>query len=439
MQTNFSATQLADPELAEANQILRACVHCGMCTTACPTFRLLGDELDSPRGRIYLVKELLETGKAAGALVATHLDRCLTCLSCMTACPADVDYHHLVDLGRAHVERTYRRPLRERLVRRGLVWLLPRPAAFRLALMAALPFRPVARVLPGLMGRLLRSAPARIEAPGPAASPATFLARGERRMRVALLAGCVQQVLSPAINEATVRLLTRLGCEVVIAPRAGCCGALAQHLGETDAAREAARRNVAAWARLLDDGAGGLDAVVVNASGCGTQVKDYGHLLKDDPAYGENAARIAGLARDVTEVLERLEVSRAARPARALPVVAYHSACSLQHGQRIHELPRRLLADAGFDVRDVPQGHICCGSAGTYSLLQGELSERLLAEKIANLARTGADVVAAGNIGCIAQIAGALPRPVVHTVELLDWASGGPEPGALKRAGRAGR
>ena len=436
MQTNFSATQLADPRLAEANQILRACVHCGMCTTACPTFRLLGDELDSPRGRIYLVKDLLETGKAAGARVATHLDRCLTCLSCMTACPADVDYRHLVDIGRAHVERTYRRPLRERLVRRWLAWLLPRPTAFRLALMAALPLRPMAGFLPGFAGRLLRSAPARIEAPSPAASPGTFPAHGSRRMRVALLAGCVQQVLSPAINEATVRLLTRLGCEVVIVPRVGCCGALAQHLGEAEAAREAARRNVAAWARLLDERRGGLDAVVVNASGCGTQVKDYGHLLKDDPARAKSAARIAELARDVTEVLESLEFSRTAPPAPTLPVVAYHSACSLQHGQRIHELPRRLLADAGFEVRDVPDGNICCGSAGTYSLLQGELSDRLLAEKVANLERTGAAVVAAGNIGCIAQIAGALPRPVVHTVELLDWASGGPEPGALTRAGR---
>lgn len=436
MQTNFTLAQLADPDIADSERILRGCVHCGFCTATCPTYVLLGDELDSPRGRIYLVKDLLETGKAAGALVATHLDRCLTCLSCMTACPADVDYRHLVDLGRAHIERTYRRPLRERLVRRWLAWLLPRPAAFRLALMAALPFRPAARVLPGLLGRLLRSVPARIEAPSPAASSATFPAQGARRMRVALLAGCVQQVLSPAINEVTVRLLTRLGCEVVIAPRAGCCGALAQHLGEAEAARRAARRNVAAWARLLDDKVGGLDAVVINASGCGTQVKDYGHLLKDDPAYAESAARIAGLARDVTEVLDSLDISCSARPVRGLPVVAYHSACSLQHGQRIHELPRRLLTDAGFDVRDVPQGHICCGSAGTYSLLEGELSERLLAEKIANLSRTGAEVVAAGNIGCIAQIAGAFPRPVVHTVELLDWASGGPEPGALMRARR---
>ncbi len=436
MQTNFAATQLADPQVAEANQILRTCVHCGMCTTACPTFRLLGDELDSPRGRIYLVKDLLETGKAASARVATHLDRCLTCLSCMTACPADVDYMHLIDIGRARVEQTYRRPLRERLVRRWLAWLLPRPAAFRFALMAALPLRPVAQFMPGLAGRLLRSAPARIETPSPAASPGTFPAQGARRMRVALLAGCVQQVISPAINEATVRLLTRLGCEVVIAPRAGCCGALAQHLGEAAAARAAARRNVADWARLLDDEDGGLDAVVVNASGCGTLVKDYGHLLKDDPAYAKPAARIAAIACDVTELLDHLDCGRAASPAQNLPVVAYHSACSLRHGQRIHDLPRRLLVDAGFEVRDVPDGHICCGSAGTYSLLQGELSDRLLAEKVANLERTGAAIVAAGNIGCIAQIAGAFPRPVVHTVELLDWATGGPEPDVLKRAGR---
>ncbi len=427
MQTNFSLAQLADPDVKEAEGILRKCVHCGFCIATCPTYVLLGDELDSPRGRIYLIKEMLESGKAASARVVTHIDRCLSCLSCMTTCPSGVNYMHLVDHARARIEETFARPWPERLLRGLLALALPRPALFRLALLAALPVRPLARLLPGRLAALVSMAPPRVPRASPVDKPQVFPAQGGRRMRVALLAGCAQQVLSPQINESTVRLLTRLGCEVVVARGAGCCGALVHHMGRAEAGRRAARANVAAWTAELEGD--GLDAVVINASGCGTTVKEYGFLLREEPAWAEKAARISGLARDVSEVLAGLDIAPTAETAR--PVVAYHAACSLEHGQRVHAEPRQALAAAGFEVREVPEGHLCCGSAGTYNMLQPDLARRLLARKVANIERVEADVIAAGNIGCIAQIAGGTRIPVVHPVELIDWATGGPKPPAL--------
>jgi glycolate oxidase iron-sulfur subunit len=427
MQTNFTLAQLADPDIAASERILRACVHCGFCTATCPTFVLLGDELDSPRGRIYLIKDMLEQAKPASAAVVKHIDRCLSCLSCMTTCPSGVHYMHLVDHARRHIEQTYRRPLPDRLLRRLLAFVLPFPGRFRLALLGALLARPLARWLPGRLGAMLALAPPRLPAPSPVDRPQTFPAEGARKARVALLTGCAQQVLAPAINEATVRLLTRHGVEVVVARGAGCCGALAHHLGDEAAALRSARAAIDAWCRVAEQG--GLDAVVINASGCGTVVKDYGFMLRADPAYAARAARISALAKDITEVMAGLELRPVVTDADL--VVAYHSACSMQHGQRLIEPPKRLLSQLGFTVKDIPEGHLCCGSAGTYNLLQPAIADRLRARKLANIAQVAPDLVATGNIGCITQLAAGGTLPVVHTVALLDWATGGPCPPEL--------
>ncbi len=427
MQTNFSLAQLADAQVQETEGILRKCVHCGFCIATCPTYVLLGDELDSPRGRIYLIKDMLEHERTPSAKVVKHIDRCLSCLSCMTTCPSGVNYMHLVDHARAYIEETFTRPWPERALRALLARVLPRPRLFRLALLAALPARPLAKLLPGRLRAIVAMAPRTVPRASTVDTPQVFPAQGARRLRVALLTGCAQQVLSPAINEATVRVLTRHGCEVVVAEGAGCCGALVHHLGRAAAARQDAIANVAAWNGEIESG--GLDAIVINASGCGTTVKDYGFLLRDEPEWADKAARVAALAKDVSEVLAGLDITPVDGVER--PLVAYHSACSLQHGQGITSEPKEVLAAAGFELRDVPEGHLCCGSAGTYNLLQPELAARLRERKVENIERTGAAVVAAGNIGCIVQLAGATRIPVVHPVELVDWATGGPKPRAL--------
>ena len=428
MQTTFTLAQLADPDIAEADGILRKCVHCGFCTATCPTYVLLGDELDSPRGRIYLIKDMLEDSRPATKKLVTHIDRCLSCLACMTTCPSGVDYMHLVDHTRAYIEKTYTRPWLERGLRALLARVLPNPRLFRWALIGGLLMRPFARILPGRLGAMAGLAPGRIPRPSDVDMPQVFTAAGARRMRVALLSGCAQQVLAPEINEATVRLLTRLGCEVVVAQGIGCCGALVHHMGRTAASHDAAKANIAAWCAEIDGA--GLDAIVVNASGCGTTVKDYGHMLRGDAEWAERAATVAALARDVSEVLAGLDIAPAASdPPR--PIVAYHAACSLQHGQRISAEPRQVLRAAGFELREVAEGHLCCGSAGTYNVMQPALAGALRDRKVANLQATGAAVVAAGNIGCITQLAGAAGMPVVHPVELIDWATGGPRPRAL--------
>jgi glycolate oxidase iron-sulfur subunit len=427
MQTNFTAEQLRDPDTASSNSVLRTCVHCGMCTATCPTFLLLGDELDSPRGRIYLIKDMLETGRPATEEVVRHVDRCLSCLSCMTTCPSGVNYMHLVDHARTYIEQTYRRPLPERLLRSLLGVLLPRPGLFRLALAGARFVRPLGRLIPGqsMLAQRLRAmlsmAPATVPPTSATERPQVFAAQGVRKARVALLAGCAQQVLMPRINEATIRLLTRLGVEVVVSPGAGCCGALNHHIGQHGRAMALARANIEAWSREGD-----LDAVVVNASGCGTTVKNYGFMFRTEPdAVRNRAEKIAGLAVDVTEFLTRFGYA----PSREAPglTVAYHSACSLQHGQSVTVEPKTLLARAGFRVVEPAEPHICCGSAGTYNLLQPEIAGRLRARKVTHLKRTGADLIAAGNIGCITQLAGD-GVPIVHTIELLDWMAGGPQP-----------
>jgi glycolate oxidase iron-sulfur subunit len=425
VQTRFTARQLTNPAVAASEPILRKCVHCGFCTATCPTYVLLGDELDSPRGRIYLIKEMLENDRPATSAVVRHIDRCLSCLSCMTTCPSGVHYQHLVDHARAHVERTYRRPVAERWLRASLAAVLPYPRRVRAALAAGRLVRPFASFLPAPLRAMLELAPRRRVA-DEREDDARARTAGPRRKRVALVTGCVQTVIAPEINAATIRLLERCGVEVV--PVDGCCGALVHHLGKE---RRAAALGSALVERLHVELEGaGLDAIVANASGCGTHVKDFGYVFRDDARLSARAAAVSAKARDVTELLAEVGlppvVSSVARLA-----VAYHSACSMQHGQKVEQPPRALLAAAGFTVKEIAEGHLCCGSAGTYNVLQPELAGRLRERKLAHIARTGAEVVATGNVGCITQLA-ARGAAIVHTVELLDWATGGPRPPALE-------
>ena len=427
MQTAFTTAQLERPEIADAAAILKDCVHYGFCTAVCPTYVLLRDENDAPRGRIDLIRAMLEKGGAPDAKTVGHLDRCLSCNSCMTTCAAKVDYMHLADIGRAYIERHYRRPLGDRLLRALLARVLTRPNRFRAAVRAARLTRPLARMLPKRLRPLLTLAPSRLPAAQEATRVGTYPAEGTRKLRVALLAGCVQQALAPRINAATIRLLTRHGCEVVVSDT-GCCGALPLHMGREDQARALARTAIAAW-RDAERG-GALDAVVVNASGCGTTVKDYGKIFKHEADIAEMARSIAARALDVTELLSRLALKP---PARRIPLaVAYHDACSLQHAQKVVEPPRALLRAAGFRVLDVPERHFCCGSAGTYNMLQPAIAEQLGRRKSAHIEGTGAAVVAAGNLCCMTQIGLYSGLPIAHTVELLDWATGGPLPEALR-------
>ena len=431
MQTHFSLAALADPDMAQSEKILRACVHCGFCTATCPTYLLTGDERDSPRGRIYLIKEMLESERPADACTAHHIDRCLSCLSCMTTCPSGVHYMHLVDHARAHIERTFPRPRGDRLLRALLAFTLARPAVFRLSLRLAAFARPFAALLPPRLRGLLAMAPKKLPAPSPFDRPGVFPAQGPRKLRVALLTGCAQRVLDTRINAATVRLLTRHGVEVVVAEGAGCCGALAHHLGKVEESRRFAADNIEAWSREI--ASGGLDYIVVNTSGCGTSVKDYGFIFREDARLAQKAAHVASIARDISEVMSALDFA----PKGAAPRlrVAYHAACSLQHGQRLTQAPLDLLQSAGFAALPVPEGHICCGSAGAYNLLQPELAGALRARKVENIEMLAPDVIAAGNLGCMVQIGAGTAIPIAHLVELLDWASGGLRPEALGAPG----
>jgi len=429
VQTNFTLAQLADPDIAEANGILRACVHCGFCTATCPTYVLLGDELDSPRGRIYLIKEMLEQNAPATPEVVTHIDRCLSCLACMTTCPSGVHYMHLVDHARDHIEKTYRRPWLDRLLRGFLAHVMPHPRRLRVAMIAGVVAKPLAPLLAAIGLKPLAAAArlAPLRAPGAFTAGGIYPAQGPRRGRVALLAGCANEAIAPQITQAAIRVLNRHGIEVVVSADTGCCGSLEHHMGREEGALAKARANVDVWSREIEGQ--GLDAVLITISGCGTTVKDYGFMLRTDTTYAAKAAKVSERARDVSEYLAQLGLKPAA-PAHL--TVTFHSACSLQHGQRVHREPKQLLAACGFVVREPAEAHLCCGSAGTYNILQPEIAGRLRDRKVANIERTAPDVIAAGNIGCIAQIASGTTIPVVHPVELLDWATGGPAPGALK-------
>jgi glycolate oxidase iron-sulfur subunit len=436
MKTEFSAAQLADPDIAEADTILRKCVHCGFCTATCPTYVLLGDELDSPRGRIYLIKEMLEKDRPPTAEVVKHIDRCLSCLACMTTCPSGVNYMHLVDQARVRIERDYKRPLVERMLRAVLALVLPRPKLFRASMILARLARPFARLLPSggasATSTLFKRIKAMLALSPPSLPPAgplpgtIFPAHGERRGRVALLQGCAQQVLAPRINQAAINLLTRHGIEVVLVKDEQCCGALTHHMGREAEALNFARANITAW--LAEADRGSLDAILVTTSGCGTVIKDYGFLLRQDADFAAAAARVSALAKDITEYISGLNLAPVARHDDI--VVAYHAACSLQHGQKITQAPKELLSKNGFVVKDVAESHLCCGSAGTYNILQPDIANELRDRKVANIAMIKPDMIAAGNIGCMVQIASGTSVPVVHTIELLDWATGGPQPGS---------
>ncbi|MFI4966036.1 MAG: glycolate oxidase subunit GlcF [Caulobacterales bacterium] len=422
MQTAFTPEQLADPQTAASHAEIRKCVHCGFCTATCPTYVLLGDERDSPRGRIELIKAMLEAGGPPPKETVTHVDRCLSCLACVTACPSGVDYAQLIDHGRAHIEAHYRRPVLERLLRAAIPAVLARPKRLRAALWLGRMARPLEPLLAALrlapLAALLRLAPP--PSAGLEARP-SYPPKGGRRGRVVLLQGCVEPAMAPSIRAAAIRLITRTGFEVVLAQGEGCCGALSEHLGRSTEAAAFAAANVRAWTR-----AGPFDAVVTTAAGCGTTLKAYGHRLRGDP----DAVGAAALARDVLEFIGEVGLPPVTRPGRLS--VAYHAPCSLQHGQGVKAGPAALLAQAGFEVREIAEGRLCCGSAGVYNILQPELAERLRDRKAANIALTGAQVVAAGNVGCIAQLAPAVGAPVVHPVELLDWATGGPKPPSLR-------
>ncbi|WP_243613687.1 glycolate oxidase subunit GlcF [Shimia aestuarii] len=431
MQTHFTEDQLKDPGIQRANEILRACVHCGFCTATCPTYQVLGDELDSPRGRIYQIKDMLENERVPDEKTVLHVDRCLSCLACMTTCPSGVHYMHLVDHAREYIETNYKRPFMDRALRWVLARILPYPTRFRLALLGAKIGRPFAFLMPDARLRaMLEMAPKSIPPVSRNDDPQSFAPDTPKKMRVALMTGCAQKALNTDINDATIRLLRRLGCEVVVAEGAGCCGALTHHMGKAKESHATAAKNIRAWAREMDGE--GLDAIVINTSGCGTTVKDYGHMFRNE-ALAEDAKRVSDIAMDVSEVLMKLDLPEGADKET---VVAYHAACSLQHGQQIKTYPKDLLKRAGFTVVEPADSHLCCGSAGTYNLMQPEISGKLKARKVRTLEAKKPDIIAAGNIGCMVQIGSGTEIPIVHTVELLDWATGGPQPAALTEPGK---
>ncbi|NOE35558.1 MULTISPECIES: glycolate oxidase subunit GlcF [unclassified Ruegeria] len=427
MQTTFTKKQLEDPAIQRSNEILRSCVHCGFCTATCPTYQVLGDELDSPRGRIYLIKDMLENERVPDEKTVKHIDRCLSCLACMTTCPSGVHYMHLVDHAREYIEANYKRPLTDRILRSILAQILPYPMRFRWALIGAKLGRPFRFLMPDARLRaMLDMAPKHIPPVSRNDDPQSFAPKGERRKRVALMTGCAQKALNTDINDATIRLLTRLGCEVVVAEGAGCCGALTHHMGKSRESHAAAAANIKAWAREMDGD--GLDAIVINTSGCGTTVKDYGHMFRND-SLAKDAARVAGIAMDISELVMQLDLPEGRDQDLT---VAYHAACSLQHGQKIKTYPKDLLKRAGFQVVEPADSHLCCGSAGTYNLMQPEISGQLKKRKVKTLEAKKPDLISAGNIGCMMQIGSGTQVPVVHTVELLDWATGGPRPQSLQ-------
>lgn len=427
MRTALSTEQRRNPQVQISEKVLRTCVHCGFCNATCPTYLLTGNELEGPRGRIYLIKSILEGTIEPTASAVGHIDTCLECLSCETTCPSGVVYSHLLDEARPRLEEQFRRPFLERLTRFMLVHTLPHPRRFRLGLRLAGLGRLFGFLVPSRLRHLLHMAPASLPEPATLAQPGTVPAVGRRRARVVLLTGCAQQVLAPQINDATVRLLTRLGVEVVMPPEAGCCGALTFHLGERRNSLAMMRNNIDVWHREMQRG--GLDAIVLNTSGCGGVVGDYDHIFRDHGELAEKAGALTPLVRDVSELVAELGLGEI-RNQTGLRL-AYHDACSLQHAQKVKREPRELLREAGFEVVEVPDGHLCCGSAGTYNLLNPEIAADLLERKSANIARTEPQLVAAGNIGCIEQIGHGVDVPVVHTVELLDWATGGPKPALL--------
>jgi len=420
MRTHFSTEQLADPQLAEVERNLRACVHCGICTATCPTYVLLGDERDSPRGRIVMMQAMLEEGGAPSIETVRHIDRCLSCLGCSTACPSGVDYARLVDTARAHIHAHYRRPFGDWAMRWLIANVLTRPALTRFGLGLARIFSPVARVLPGRLGLMARM--------GTSASAANTASLGieppPTARRIALMPGCVQAAVAPQIDSAVARVLARRGLALTLLADAGCCGALVHHLGRSDAAKAWARRAIEAFER-----AGGMetfDAILITATGCAAHLADYAHLFRDDPEWVARASAFASKVKDFSVIAEP-------RPAKAAERirVAYHAACSLQHGLKLSGQGEALLSAAGYEVVAIPESHLCCGAAGSYVILEPQISDALRKRKLGNVKSVRPDIVASGNIGCLMQLSSDGAPPAVHLAELIDWAEGGPKPMAI--------
>ncbi|MGE8148175.1 glycolate oxidase subunit GlcF [Pseudomonas frederiksbergensis] len=405
MQTTLSEQSRKLPRAEEAEKILRTCVHCGFCNATCPTYQLLGDELDGPRGRIYLIKQVLE-GAPATAKTQLHLDRCLSCRNCETTCPSGVDYHNLFDIGRAVVDQAVPRPMGQRLLREGLRALAPNPNLFKSLLRIGATFRPL---LPrNVEAKLPHDLPATGERPAP-----------RHARRVLMLEGCVQPGLSPNTNAATARVLDRLGISVIPALEAGCCGALDYHLDAQAKGLDRARHNIDAWWPHLENGA---EAIVQTASGCGAFIKDYGHLLEGDPLYAAKASRVSSLALDLVQVLaeEPLERVCAATDRK----IAFHCPCTLQHAQKLGGAVEAVLTRLGFNLTAVPDSHLCCGSAGTYSLTQPELARQLRDNKLNALESGAPELIVTANIGCQSHLASAGRTPVRHWIELVDQSLG---------------
>ena len=434
METNFSKEQLKDQDNKSTEKILRKCVHCGFCNATCPTYQLLGDELDGPRGRIYLIKDMLENKKSANEKIVKHIDRCLSCYSCMSTCPSGVNYMHLIDHGRNHIEKTYKRPFNERFIRDFLSAVLPSPTYFRIIGMLTLVIKPFQIFFPKKIREMIGFMP--IKFPKRRLPKKQVYSPTKRKKpvaRVALLTGCVQKVISPQINEATIRLLNRHGIEVTVPKGVGCCGSLDHHLGKSELAKRTFKKNILIWyEEYLNNG---LDAIISNTSGCGTTLKDYGFIFRTDNDLKKKAKKISELTKDITEYLDenvKLNFVNSKENSKAYKI-AYHSACSMQHGQKVHDVPKDLIRKTGNEVFDIPDGHLCCGSAGTYNLLQNDIAKKLLKNKVANIEKTNPQFITTGNIGCITQIARGTKIPILHTVELIDWYTGGSKPEVLRK------
>ena len=418
MQTNFKKDQLSDPEIQNSEKIFRKCVHCGMCNATCPTYQILGDELDGPRGRIYLIKDMLENNKPANDKIVKHIDRCLSCYACVTTCPSGVDYMHLIDHGRNHIERTYKRPFFERLIRNMLAYILPKPNFFKLLAKFTWLTKPLHFLLPKKLKHMVSFMPKDFPK---SEYPENVIFKPSKKSisKVALLTGCVQKAISPNINDASINVLLRHGIEVHVLSEIKCCGSLTHHMGKEDISHQYFIQNINAWYELYEREK--IDAILVNTSGCGTTLKDYGFIFKNHPdkTLRKKAKQISELALDITEYLEesiKLDFTNSKNINKKYNI-AYHSACSMQHGQKVHDQPFQLLKKTGNNILEIPDGHLCCGSAGTYNLMQEELATELQTRKCENIKKVNPDIIAAGNIGCITQISNGTNIPIVHTIE----------------------
>ena len=433
METHFSEQQLKDKDNKSCEKILRKCVHCGFCNATCPTYQLLGDELDGPRGRIYLIKDMLENNKPANERIVKHIDRCLSCYSCMSTCPSGVNYMHLIDHGRNHIEKTYKRPFKDRVIRDFLSKVLSNSTYFKIVAVLTQLIRPFSFIFPNKLSEIIKLMPRKFPRKTLSRKRIYYVENKKKSVaRVALLAGCVQKVISPQINEATIRLLNRHNIEVVVPKQIKCCGSLNHHLGKEQLAYSIFKRNICT---LYDEYLkNGLDAIISNTSGCGTTLKDYGFIFRADKDFKKKAKKISELTKDITEYLnENVKLNFVTKQKNEKTYkIAYHSACSMQHGQKIHEVPINLIRQTGNEVHDIPDGHLCCGSAGTYNLLQSDIAKRLLKNKILNIEKIKPQIISTGNIGCITQIAQATKIPILHTVEIIDWYTGGSKPKILE-------